>query len=201
MRRIREVGAAMLAVGMLAGPATASVITFNGKLNDSANTALVWSDLTPALFDNDNDIANNVALYTLHVPVAGTVALDSTGFAAGGLGPYFTVFTGTGNGATFLDSNFFTAGDDFHLSELLAAGDYTLALGVNQNMSFAENLGSGTLGDGFIQIGDPSQSGDWSYAFTATIPGSTTGAPEPASLLLLGIGAAAIRIVRKTRHR
>lgn len=81
---------------------------------------------------------------------------------AGGFDAYLSLFRGSGNSATFLASNddgFCPPGNaapvchDPTLTLILPAGTYTLALTAFENFSFAENLGSGTLGDGFIGLG------------------------------------------------
>jgi hypothetical protein len=177
--------AALLATALGAGATTLS-----GNLGDPGNAALVGSDLGAPDFTDDNAIANNVALYTFSVDHAGTVDIVSTGFAAGGVDPYFTLFMGSGNTATVLDSNYVqatTTGGDFSWSGALGVGSYEIALGAFENLSFAENLGSGTLGDGFIQLGDPSSLGDGSYALTLTTP-----VPEPGGGWMLALGLAAI---------
>ena len=90
-----------------------------------------------------------MALYTFSVTIPGTVSIVSTGFAAGGVDPYFTLFAGSGDSATFLDSNYAQAistGGDFTWTSTLAVGTYEIALGAFENMSFAENLGSGHAG-------------------------------------------------------
>ena len=83
--------------------------------------------------------------------------------AAGGFDPYVTLFAGSGPGATFVASSDDgscppgTIADalcgDPTLTVPLAAGTYTLAVSAFFNLSFAENLGSGTLGDGFVGLG------------------------------------------------
>lgn len=177
-------------------PAAGSTLAVQGYLNDSANPHLVGADLGPPLFGDDFDIANNVALYDLLVPVTGVVTFNSVGFAAGGVDPYFTLFEGSGPGATFLDSNFaqaFSTGGDFVITRTLTAGAYQFAIGVFANMSFAENLGTGTLADGFIGLGEPDFLATSYYALNVTTPDATV--PEPATfmLLLTGLGAAARR--------
>ena len=167
-------GAVALGLATIAGSVFAGVTTLSGALDDSANTALAASDLGPALFSDDWDTANNVALYGLNVPVGGTVNFTSTGFAAGGIDPYFTLFNGADRAsATFRESNYLnaiTVGGDFTLDVVLATGQYTVAIGVFQNMSFAENLGSGFLADGFIGLGGSSFFGDGAYTLTITTP-------------------------------
>ncbi|MBL0086632.1 MAG: DVUA0089 family protein [Ideonella sp.] len=81
------------------------------------------------------------------VPVGGSVGFTSTGYSAGGIDPYFTLFRGIYSAtATFVASNYIHAlalGGDFTQTETLSAGDYTVAIGTFENLSFAENLGSG----------------------------------------------------------
>ena len=186
-------GAALAAMACAAGAATLS-----GNLGDPGNAALVGSDLGAPDFTDVNAIADNVALYPFMVTYAGTVSIVSTGFAAGGVDPYFTLFTGSGSSATFLDSNYAQAistGGDFTWAGTLAAGSYEIALGAFENLSFAENLGSGTLGDGFIQLGDPNSVFDGSYKLTLTTP-----IPEPSQAWLLALGVAALA-ARRLRGR
>ena len=171
---------------MIAASATASAQTYAGRFDDPGNAALVSSDLNLASFVDEFAVANNVAIYDLVVGTAGTVSIQSTGFGEGGADPYFTLFQGSDGTATFLDSNYlqaFSTGGDFSYSALLAAGEYKIALGVFANMSFAENLGSGTLADGFIGLGVPGSLGDGHYRLVVTTP-----VPEPSTWILLAIG-------------
>ena len=187
---------AMLLV-VVPSTAQAAVITFSGHFDDPANPALVASDLTAALFGNDNDIANNVALYDLVVPVGGIVTFDSFGYAAGGAEPFMSLFAGSGGGATFVASNYWILDIDFSMSEPLAAGAYTVAIGVWLNQSFAENNPDAdpTLSDGFIGLGVPNGLGDSYYEIRVTTPDAV---PEPAMLWLTGIGLAAL--ARRRSH-
>jgi len=190
MNRLRNsmAGLALVVVVMAAGAQT----TLSGNLGDAGNGALVGSDLGAANFTDANAIANNVVLYSFTVTNGGLVSLVSTGFAAGGVNPYFSLFSGTGASATFLDSNYaqaFSTGGDFSYSAVLAAGSYEVAIGAFANMSFAENLGSGTLGDGFVGIGDPNSLFDGSYSVTLTTP-----VPEPLTGMLMAFGLAGLAI-------
>lgn len=136
-----------------------------------------WLSFQGALDPQD---ANDVVLF--HFSTASTVTLHAqtwgyggTGNAvgganaagvvidAGGFDPYLSLFAGSGGEAVFVASN--DDGDcppgraspachDATLrSAALAPGDYILALSVFSNFSLAENLGAGTLGDGFIGLG------------------------------------------------
>ena len=87
-------GLAVAALALTATLASATTTTLAGNLGDSGNAALVGSDLGAPDFTDDNAIADNVALYTFTVTVPGTVGIVSTGFAAGGVDPYFTLFAG-----------------------------------------------------------------------------------------------------------
>ena len=179
--------------------------TLGGNLGDPTNPALVGSDLGAPLFDTPDDIADNVAIYQVVVPTDGELEIVSTGFAAGGIDPYFTLFSGAGTTATFFASNYdqaFSTGGDFVFDQNVAAGTYQIALGTFANMSFAENSGAGTLADGFIQLGLTYAMGDGSYALTVNVDGGAPPVPEPANaaMLLAGLmalGAAARRGARR----
>lgn len=183
-------------------PALASPLTFSGYFNDTSNTALIGSDAwnggTPpsALFGNDGQVVNNVALYTFNVPTAQSVRFNSNGVAAGGADPYFTLFAGTGTSATFSSSNYlqaFSTGGDFDDIYSLAAGDYTVAMAVFANMSFAENYGTGALGDGFTALGDQSWLGNYYYELAVTLEGGTVSEPSTLALIALAAVAAAAK--------
>ena len=120
---------------------------------------------------------------------------------SGGFDPYLSLFKGMGSSATFLASNDDglcppgapapACADPTLLLSGLTPGPYVLALTVFDNFSFAENLGSGTLGDGFIGLGDyfDQASGTVRSSNFALDIGSTgaitpTPVPEPGTLLL-----------------
>jgi hypothetical protein len=187
--RIITTGLAGIALALATSMAGASTV-YSGNLGDSGNGALVGSDLGAPDFTDANSIADNVALYTFTVSHAGAASIVSTGFAGGGVDPYFTLFTGSGGSATFLDSNYAQAtstGGDFTWTGTLAVGTYEIALGAFENLSFAENLGSGTLADGFIFLGDPNSLGNGDYSLTLS-----TAVPEPGSAWLLAVGLAIV---------
>jgi hypothetical protein len=191
---------------LLAGPAFADSFTLSGFLDDAGNLALASSDPGAPSFVDDFDIANNVALYDLSITVPGTFSFEGVGFGLGGIDPYFTLFEGTGSGATFFGSNFFEAfstGGDFSIDFVLAAGDHTVAIGAFANMSFAENFGIGTLGDGFVGLGQPDFLGNYYYQINVEStdgegapvgegPPPPVTVPEPLTVWLVGLGLAGV---------
>lgn len=187
---------------LTSGVAQAGTITISGSFNDAGNAALVWSDLGSPLFGDDGEIANNVALYDLVIPYGGTVEFESTGYANGGAEPYFSLFSGSlasKSTASFILSNYLESDIDFDISTVLGAGSYVVALGVWENMSFAENTGTGTLGDGFIFLGGPGLLGNYYYELEVTHP-DDPGHPVPdpgGTLLLMSLGLMGCSAVRK----
>jgi hypothetical protein len=195
---MRLVGALVLCA--FVGAANAFPITFSGSIDDPLNPDLYGSDLgLPSFDDSVFPIADNVAIYTFSVSTAQTVTFTSSGATNGGFQPYFSLFSGLGPGAAFLASNyddaFFGDGGDFVLAESLAPGDYTVAISVFANMSFAENLGSGSLGDGFIFLGfGDLGNGGYDVVADAAAPPQL---PEPAPFALLGAGVFAAFATRR----
>ena len=115
---------------------------------------------------------------------AGTNAQGSA-IGAGGFDPYVSVFSGSGASATFLGSNDdgncppgtpsdALCGDSTLTLGPLPAGTYTVAISAFLNMSLAENLGSGTLGDGFIGLGS---FGTRSHLYAVDLGGPTLVQP------------------------
>jgi len=141
----------------------------------------------------------------------GTNAAGSV-IASGGFDPYVSLFSGDGAGATFLASNDDgqcppgqsapACADSTLITGLLAAGTYTLALTTPFNFSFAENYGSGTLGDGFIGLAasfdDGSCAATCTSAYAVDVSDSAP-VPEPPTWLLLGIGAGMLGLARRRR--
>ena len=204
-----------LSLGIFAMPATATTLTtlsFIGSL-DPGNP----NDVFFATFTLATPSSVNIQTYgyggTLNAP--GGVNAAGMIVAAGGFDTYVSLFAGTGPSATFLASN-----DDglcppghaspaCHDSTLslsgLSAGSYTLALSVFDNISFAENLGSGRLGDGFVGFGDyfDAASGTTRTSAYAVDIAGNFAAPEPASvwLVLGGLCAVVFRVQNRRRNR
>jgi len=119
---------------------------------------------------------------------AGTTVLQ------GGFEPYLSLFD---SGGKFLSSTFFgttcPAGANTNTNTgqcldvlldggTLAAGSYQIAISAFENLSFAENTGTGTLADGFTGLGNLQQGEDLHYAFDVIV---TSPVPEPASASLM----------------
>ena len=198
-RVARRLAAAVVLTASLAAPwavAGPVVQTFSGNLDDSGNAALVWADLSTAQFSPGGDPGDNVAIYTLSLPTASVVTFKSTSAGAGGILAYLSLFDAAGGlvGSSYADT--VMNGVDFDFSDSLAAGIYQLALSANQNFSYAENYGSGTLADGFlaaggVPFGDFGTLGDYSYSFTAAFAASSpTTVPEPGTAWLVLLAAA-----------
>ena len=199
MNRIAIVCAHALLMLCAIGSSHAQSLILAGHLDDPANTALVGSDLAEPSFIDARAVANNVALYTLNVVSTGLVTIQSTGFATGGVDPYFSLFRGAANSANWVDSNHlqaFSIGGDFTFSAVLPAGPYRLALGAFANMSYAENLGSGSLADGFTAIGVPDGLGNGGYRLLVSSP-----VPEPVGWMLWALGASGLLLFKCTRQR
>lgn len=162
----------------------------------ATTTSLVGS------FTNPDD----VLIETITLTAPSDVIVQDFGYAGGtngngqslsgtGFFPIMSLFQGAGDSAIFLGNN----ADDWnniHTSvtfSMLAAGDYTFALSNWPNYPIAWNYGSGTLGDGFINLAagfyDPYTYADRdaSYAVDLTYNGKIV-APEPSALVLLGCG-------------
>lgn len=211
-----------IGAALVIGVGGVEAASISGYLDDSGNLALAasdgYQDLRAARFGNDDEIARNVALYELTVLSEGTFSFSSLGWAKGGAEPYFTLFAGSGLAAAFLDSNGlsdpFTI--DFSISRFLQAGTHMMALGVWENMSFAENNPDldPSLADGFTALGDPGRLGNYYYEvvissadaeFEEPRPAgdlrNPTPAPEPSALLLIACGASgALARVRRRRQ-
>jgi hypothetical protein len=167
--RLRAAGSLLI---FFSGIASAASISWQGALALSAGAA------------------NDTAKYKFSVSAASTVTIQSYGYGgssgtragtnlagivipAGGFDPYISVFVGTGPSATFLVSNDDSACippsvdgslcPDSGLTLTLGPGTYTLVVEAFDNMSLAENLGNGTLGNGFTGLGnyDPSRTGNF----------------------------------------
>jgi hypothetical protein len=211
----------LVATLLLAGAAAsakADVIFYSGDLRTDANVTSCGGGCTLGPGNTDLEYANwAVATYSFVVNTTTTVQAITYGYAGGtsltgaiipggGLEPYLSLFDSSGN---FLTSSFTgtcpatantIGGNCFDVqldtTPLLQPGTYTIALSAWENMSFAENLGTGTLADGFTGLGNLNPGESLDYAFDVILPGNIPpgSAPEPGTglLVMAALGAAAV---------
>ena len=209
---------ALFFMGVGEYPASANTIfSFTGNLRADANFTDCGSGCTLGASNSDADYAQFAAVSrTFHVQNAspmeaitfsygGGINGQSTVIAERGFEPYLSLFDVSGN---FLASTFFGttcppgaqtnsgSGQCFDVAldgGVLAPGDYQIAISAFENLSFAENLGTGALTDGFIGFGSLFPGEDMHYAFDVILTApETTPAPEPGLFWPLAIGTFAL---------
>jgi hypothetical protein len=208
----------LLATALLAAwlaPAEADTISFMGNLRTDATFNSCGAGCTLGPSNTDGDYAQwAAAVAGFHVSAASAMTAITFGYgggtngagmsiAQGGFEPYLSLFDASG---VFLASTFFgtncpagahtntNSGQCFDVlldGGALAAGDYQIAISAFENMSFAENNGSGTLADGFTGLGNLAQGEDLHYAFDVILNPQTSPVPEPGYLGLIACAALA----------
>jgi hypothetical protein len=214
----------ILAVGGVCS-ARADSISFAGNLRDDANVISCGSGCTLGASNTDGDYAQWAAVvvdFTVSAPSDMQAVTFSYGGGVNGAGstisqsgfePYLSLFDSGGN---FLASTFFgttcPAGANTNTNSgqcydvlldggVLAPGNYQIAISAFENMSLAENLGTGTLADGFAGLGNLAPGEDLHYAFDVNLT-STSPVPEPSALLVLAgvvLGVAGIRRIKASQ--
>jgi hypothetical protein len=209
-----------LTVGAKAG----TIISFTGDLRSDANVIDCGSGCTLGAGDSDGDYAQWAAFVAaFNVPVNETVQIVTFSYGGGtngngavipqgGLEPYLSLFDATGN---FLASTYFgitcppgantNSSSGFCYDVLLdagtlLAGNYQVAISAYLNMSLAENLGIGTLTDGFTGFGNLYAGEDLHYAFDIDLGAPSAATPEPGTFGLLALGAIALFRVKKGKQ-
>ena len=195
---------------LLNNPASASALSFEGNL-DPVNPNDVF--LTTFTLSSQADVA--VQTWGYGGTAGAPSGANATGvvIGAGGFDPYVSLFVGAGAGATFLASNddglcppgtpFPACADSTLRVTGLAAGTYTLALTLPFNFSFAENLGAGSLGDGFIGLDASYSDGSCAGVCTNHYAVDITSAglvPEPTTTSLLLAGVLAVAALTRRRQ-
>jgi PEP-CTERM motif len=194
-------------------PAHAGTISFTGDL---ATDATFLPPFSPPYVDGD--YAQDAAVVQLfHVTTSSSMQAITFSYGGGvngagstitasGFEPYLSLFDAAGN---FLASTFFAttcpAGANTNSSTgfcfdvlldggVLAMGDYQIAISAFENMSSAENLGSGTLADGFTGLGNLAPGEDLHYAFDVILT-DTSSVPEPSTLFSMMVALLAVAVV------
>ncbi len=204
-----------LAGGLLsltASSARAETISFTGTLRTDASVISCGGGCTLGPADDDGSFAQWAAVVN-DFTVSETSMMEAITFsygggvngagqtiAQGGFEPYLSLFDASGN---FLASTFFgttcPAGantntvsgqcfDELLDGGILAPGTYQIAISAFENLSFAENIGTGTLADGFTGLGNLNDGEDLHYAYDVILT------PEPA--MGWWLGAAMLILVR-----
>ena len=209
-RLARAAGILAITLTAVAG-AQATVLSFSGNLGTDATFLPPGG---PSF--TDADYAQWAAVVrTFHVASTSTMEAITFSYgggtngngaviAQGGFEPYLSLFDAAGN---FLSSTFFgtTCPAGAHTNTVsgfcydealdggtLAPGNYQIAISAFENMSYAENLGTGVLSDGFTGLGNLATGEDLHYAFDVVLT-STVATPEPSFVwpitgFLIGFG-------------
>ena len=200
--------------------ANADTISFTGNLRADANVIDCGMGCTLGAANSDADFAQwaavvddftvttDSAMEAITFGYGGGVNGAGASIAQGGFEPYLSLFDSSGN---FLASTFFgttcpagantntVSGQCYDVSldgGVLAPGSYQIAISAFENLSFAENLGSGTLADGFTGLGNLADGEDLHYAFDVILT-PTSPVPEPAFGWLFGIAVLALAAARR----
>ena len=198
----------------------AATVSYIGQLDPNNPNDIL---LTPFTLSSASDLVVQSYGYGGTADAPGGTNASGVIIAPGGFDSYFSLFAGSGSSATFVASNDDggcgpatpdpVCEDARLVLDDLAAGSYVLALTLPDNYSFAENYGSGTLGDGFIGLqsdyydyaSGTERTSNYAFDLTTTPTGSGTtpaaSTPEPGSLILLGSGLATLACEQYRRRR
>ena len=206
---MKRLATLLIAVTGIWAPLGAAVIySFTGNLRTDATFTSCGSGCTLGAGNADSDYAQWAAVvktFTVAAPSPMTAITFSYGggtngagavIAAGGFEPYLSLFDAAGD---FLASTFFGVtcypGANTNVGSgqcldvqldggTLPAGTYQIAISAFENMSLAENNGSGTLADGFTGLGNLNPGEDMHYAFDVILGAQPAAVPEPGTFSL-----------------
>ena len=206
----------LLFANLLAPCLYADVISFTGNLQTDATVLPPFSSPTAADYAQwaavvqDFHVGSTSSMKAVTFSYGGGTNGNGMLIAPNGFEPYLSLFD---SGGDFIASTLFgttcpagaqtNPGTGFCFDValdggILEAGDYKIAISAFENMSFAENFGSGTLADGFTGLGNLADGEDLHYAFDVTLePSSTSPVPEPSAEVLLLTGLALLTQIRK----
>src|SRR5215471_3925002 len=189
MRLAKQHISTIVLLGLSAGTVQGAMLHFVGDLRTDATFTTCGALCTLGPGNTDADYAQWAAVERdFTVPSTSTVNIVTFSYGGGGNGnaqveaqggfePYLGLFDASGN---FLASTLFgitcPPGANTNSSlgfcydvlldaGVLAAGNYAVTISAFENMSLAENPGSGTLGDGFAGLGNLAFGEDMHYAF------------------------------------
>jgi len=200
----------------------AEIISFTGNLRDDASVTACGNGCTLGVSNSDGEYAQYAAVIR-DFTVSTTSAMQAVTFSygggvngagstipQGGFEPYLSLFDSGGN---FLASTFFgttcpagantntDSGQCFDVlldGGTLSTGDYQIAISAFENLSVAENSGTGTLSDGFTGLGNLAQGEDLHFAFDIVLTNSAS-VPEPRTTLLIGLAFGLIAVAGKRK--
>jgi hypothetical protein len=180
----------------------ADVISFTGNLQTDATVLPPFSSPTVVDYAQwaavvlDFHVNSESSMKAMTFSYGGGTNGNGMLIAPNGFEPYLSLFDAGGD---FIASTFFgttcpagaqtnpDTGFCFDVAldgGILAAGDYKIAISAFENMSFAENFGSGTLADGFTGLGNLAEGEDLHYAFDVILaPATVAPVPEPSTFL------------------
>ena len=214
-----RLGCLLLAVSF---PLRADVLFFSGNLetdatvtgcgagctlNQSVNTQYDYAQWAAAVYTFQ--VTTTTQMEAITYSFGGGTSMTGAVVAPGGFSPYLSLFDANGD---FLASTFngtaCPAGahsfagncDDVLLNGgSLLPGTYQIALTAFENMSLAENLGVGTLADGFTGLGN-FDGNTLNYAFDVILPQQTNTTPEPGTFGVASVCVALI-FLRRVLHQ
>ncbi|HTS29348.1 MAG TPA: DVUA0089 family protein [Bryobacteraceae bacterium] len=196
------------------------VLSFTGDLKTDANISGGGYTLDQILADNSDPewaqftgfaatfhVSDASAMKAITFSYGGGTNGHGTVIQEGGFTPYLSLFDSAGHflGST-LNGSYCPAGANTNAVSgycndalldggTLAPGDYEIVISAWENMSYAENLGTGTLADGLTGLGNFDGTGPdelngptdgLQFAFDVILSGpEVNSVPEPSSLWLL----------------
>jgi hypothetical protein len=218
-------GRYLLVVVLVSLVAKAETISFAGNLRTDANAIGCGPSCILGPSNADADFAQWAAVVddftvtaassmeALTFSYGGGINGAGQTIAQGGFEPYLSLFD---SGGTFLASTFFgttcpavantntVSGqcfDELLDGGVLDPGSYEIAISAYENLSMAENLGVGTLADGFTGLGNLNTGEDLHYAYDVTLT-PVSPVPEPGGACLLCVVVFALVGIRKfTRQK